>query len=331
MRNYYRYTQAANANCNITQDDSHWVMYEAYVASHASTFTFLQPLLALIRRRDVAGVMKVASHIGDVTLLHDGQMPLMEARVRRQVDVFLKKFPFSREEYDVDRKAVALSKMLAAEDQCRLTNVKLDWRSPALLPPFLRRARSLIAGVLGELEPRVVMKILQGGTHGPGATTASRGNRVTPYYKFMDLPYTCTAEARSYAFAAISSDPQWMEILEQSGRRPFVPLPGTPLYQKQLQLLNECVEIVAPDKVTFVPKDCRTDRPIAVGNSLNMYLQLGVCDYLVTRLKHAGVDLSDQQRNADMAGLGSKHAWIGDLENPSSFATIDLASASDTI
>nr|UJQ85809.1 MAG: hypothetical protein 3 [Leviviridae sp.] len=331
MRNYYRSALAANANGAINQEDTHWLMYEAYIAAHVATFNFLEPLLAAVKARDVGTMMEVAANIGDVKLLHDGSMPLKEARVRRQVDVFLKKFPFSREEYDVDRKAVALTKLLQAEDQCRATNAKLGWRNTALLPPVIRRARSLIASVLGDLEPRTVMKIIGGGTHGPGATTASRGNRVTPYYKFMDLPYTVTAEARSYAYAAISSDPHWMEILEKSGRRKFIPLPGTPLYQKQLQLLNECVEIVASDKVTFVPKDCRTDRPIAVGNSLNMYLQLGVCDYLVTRLKHVGVDLTDQSRNADMAGIGSKLAWIGDLENPSSFATIDLASASDTI
>nr|UJQ85388.1 MAG: hypothetical protein 3 [Leviviridae sp.] len=331
MRNYYRSAHAANANCNITQDASHWLMYEAYIASHVTTFPFLQPLLTAVQQKDVGETLKVASAIGDPTLLHGGHMPLKEARVRRQVDVFLKKFPFSRSEYDVDRTAVALSKMLAAEDQCAVTNKKLDWRTTALLPPFILRARRLIAKALGELQPQSIMKMISMGTHGPGATTASKGNRVTPYYKFMDLPYTCTEAARSYAYAAISSDPHWMEILEQSGRRKFIPLPGTPLYQQQLQLLNECVEIVEPDKVTFVPKDCRTDRPIAVGNSLNMYLQLGVCDYLVAKLKQVGVDLSDQQRNADMAGLGSKLAWIGDMVNPSSFATIDLASASDTI
>lgn len=331
MRNYYRSAFAVNANNALIQEDIHWIMYESYIAAHATAFPFLLPLLEAVKARSVEDMMRVASNIGDVSLLHDGTMPLKEARVRRQVDVFLKKFPFSRSEYDVDRKAVALSKMLAAEDQCRATNKKLGWRNTALLPPWCRRAKDLVSSVLGPLEPSVIMKILQMGSHGPGATTASNGNRVTPYYKFMDLPYTVTAEARSYAYAAISSDPQWMEILEKSGRRKFIPQTGTPLYQRQLQLLNECVEIVDSDKVTFVPKDCRTDRPIAVGNSLNMYLQLGACNYIVKRLKHVGVDLSDQSRNAAMAGMGSKLAWIGDLENPSSFATIDLASASDTI
>jgi hypothetical protein len=175
------------------------------------------------------------------------------------------------------------------------------------------------------------MKIITGGTHGPGGTLSSRGNRVTEYYKYADLPYTVTENAAPYAFAAISANSQWMEILENSGRRTEITPFNAPQSYKDLTILKDCVELVSDDKITFVPKDARTERPIAVGASLNMYLQLGVKTWLQKRLLRVGLDLSDQETNQRLAYEGSRYSFIKGIKNPNQFATIDLASASDTI
>lgn len=261
---------------------------------------------------------------------YSSETPVSTIRSHRQIISFLKKYPFSPTESRVDRRSVAQSKFWAAERQCQLTNTRLT-SDDVGIPSWVPRARDIISSVLEELTPARIMKIIALGNHGPGATTASTRNRTTPYYKFGDFPYTCTPAAMPYALAAISADPHWMQILESSGRRTCIPQAGTPTFQKEIQIFHDCVEAVNSDKVTFVPKDARTDRPIAVGNSLNMYLQLGVKTYMEKRLKAFGIDLTDQVRNQRYAYLGSVHSTVDDYAYQKQFSTIDLASASDTI
>jgi hypothetical protein len=244
---------------------------------------------------------------------------------------FLKKFPFSKDESPFNTRDSAVNKLLEAEERCRVTNLRLRTLEREELPRWVTSAQDLISSVLEPLEPKLVMTIISSGDHGPGATLTSQGNRVTPYYKYADLPYSVTKGASSYAYAAISSNPRWVEILEDSGRRTELPPPGCPAFQKELMLFKDCVELVESDKITFVPKDGRTDRPIAIGASLNMYLQLGVKAYMEKRLRKVGVDLQCQDKNKLLAYYGSRYAYISGVENPRQFSTIDLASASDTI
>lgn len=84
------------------------------------------------------------------------------------------------------------------------------------------------------------------------------------------------------------------------------------------------LDVVEGSKLSFVPKNRDVMRSICTEPSLNMYYQLGLGSLLEDRLKaYSGIDLSIQpDKNRLLAKLGSETGR---------FATIDLASASDTI
>lgn len=331
MRKYYNRTRFANANANIKRPLRGIDVLSAYVSAHVEHYPFLQPVIDAIASDDITAVLRECELVGDPSRMHK-DLHLNEVRVRRQTSALLKKYPFTFEEFPCDRRAAAISKWKQAEDKCKETNERLRVSvSNRDIPSWVWIARGLIADLLPNLEPSLLMTIIKMGKHGPGSTKSNSGGRVTPYYKYHDLPYTSTTTASRYAFAAMSSDRHWMEVLESSGRRAEVPLPNEPLWVTDLAIMKQCVTLVESDVITFVPKDCRTDRPIAIGNSLNLFLQLGVNKFITQALKSVGIDLKDQSRNQAMAQQGSRYAFLNGLENPAQFSTLDLASASDTI
>lgn len=84
------------------------------------------------------------------------------------------------------------------------------------------------------------------------------------------------------------------------------------------------VDIVRHSKLLFVPKRNDISRTICVEPSLNMFFQLGLADILERRLRSVYcIDLSTQpDMNRELARRGSID---------SSFSTIDLSSASDSL
>nr|UJQ85325.1 MAG: hypothetical protein 3 [Leviviridae sp.] len=328
LRKYYSARTAKRFAANSQLEGNlHWVLLESLIRGYGTENLgedFYIAALDSTLKRDVASYLKLASFLRVPQSCKPVREEVLRFRSQYQVICFLKKYPFTSIEYPLDRKEVAKTTLLRCEEKCRLTNERIRTeRSPS----WVLRARSILWDVLGELQPSLVMKMISSGKHGPGSTLSNSGGKVTPYYKYMDLPYTVTKRCYKYALAAISSNPRWMNILEDSGRRKEIPPFGCPLYQKELMLFQECVEIVDSDRITFVPKDARTDRPIAVGASLNVFCQLGVKSYLEERLKRVGVDLTKQEKNQELAKAGSQFFF----ENPSQFSTIDLASASDSI
>nr|UJQ84886.1 MAG: hypothetical protein 3 [Leviviridae sp.] len=335
MRKYYTRAglERSNPYQRINSKELHWETYEALVQGLPDEWrpAMRQRLLLCIAERDIAALSAIISEVDGFTTEYEPTTPLPLVRADRRVVAYLKKFPFSENISPFDCKQNAIEKWRSAEQKCEETNTRLKDTKVYELPKFAIRARKLIADTLGELSPRILNRILDEGSHGPGATLSSRGNRVTPYYKYMDFPYTVTPSAAPYALAAISRNPRWLDILESSGRRRVIPTLTMPQYQKEMQIFSDCVELVNSDRVTFVPKDMKTHRPIAVGASLNVYLQLGVKAVLEDKLKAVGVDLTDQSRNRDMAYQASRYCMVGNVENVNQFSTIDLASASDTI
>lgn len=331
MRKYLLTAPHGNMDARVPGDSHHWDLLAALLRGSASGLglEILAPLYSAMLRRDVQTLLSVAALVDSDPQLYDQSVE--HVRFLKQAICLLKKFPFSEQEYPHDRRAAAIQKWLDAEDQCAKTNARLKECSREQLPKWVPLARELIARVLGDLTPSLVMQMITNGQHGPGSTLNNNGGRVTAYYKFADLPYTVSASAAHYAYAAISSSPQWMNVLERSGLRDTIPPAGAPQYQKELMLLERCVVIADSDKVDFVPKDARTDRPIGIGASMNMYMQLGVKTYIQSQLKMVGIDLSDQSRNQELAYQGSRYAYLSGLPNPSQFSTIDLASASDTL
>lgn len=325
MRKYYQKCFYTKRRRRLPVGEiSPWKLLALFVQGSASVLglDITADFLSIAESRSVVRLVQGIAQLESSVQKYDGS-DWFYVKTARQLCALLKKYPFSESDMPNTTKDVAKAKFFECEEACRLTNERLA--SLSEVPSWVERARGLISKVLQPLKPSLIMQIIRDGAHGPGSTLTNDGKRVTPYYKYADFPYSVSKSASMYALAAISSNPRWMDILESSGRRTTIPWSGTPQYQKELQIFWDCCEVENSDSVTFVPKDVKTDRPIAVGASLNLYLQLGVKTYMEERLKVFGVDLTDQAKNQEFARLGSLD------DSSSGFVTIDLTSASDTI
>jgi len=280
--------------------------------------------------------MNLTSSVDALVKSYTTATPLLTVQIDRQVACFLKKFPFKGRQ--IATRSAGIQKFRDAEAQCAWTNRKFRKLTRATEPSFLSRARRLIADVLGDtVTPDIMREIAVKATCGPGstATNESKSGRTTPYYKYMDLPYSVTAEAKNLATYMIECNPRWVDLLENSGERHSVPFAAdstiSPII-KAISMVNDSVIIVNEERIDFVLKDFRTDRPIGIGSSLNMMLQLGVKAYMQRRLLAFGVDLTDQTRNRELAYAGSCVLNPDLMADPSQqWSTIDLSSASDTV
>jgi hypothetical protein len=192
----------------------------------------------------------------------------------------------------VDTKCVALEKVLACEETCKITNEKFrlvdfDPTSCARLFSMQRK----IEAILGDLS---IEKVIDASGWGPGVTLLNRGRNATPFNKF------------------------------QSKIEATIPLIHVvrPIWKQMYPLWDAKFSCFEGNRITTVPKNNRTDRPIAVEPSLNLWFQKGVGCVIRSKLLHWNVDLRDQSANQKLAYEGS---LSGDL------ATIDFSSASDTI
>lgn len=84
----------------------------------------------------------------------------------------------------------------------------------------------------------------------------------------------------------------------------------------------EKLKFVPGGKLAFVRKNALTDRIIVIEPIINTFVQKGIGKVIRERLREHGCDLNSQARNQKLARKGSIDG---------SLATIDLASASDTI
>ncbi len=211
----------------------------------------------------------------------------------------LKKYPLLRT--DIDKTAVALDKFQKSEDRCRAVNERF-----VHLRSFSFSHRSLL-----EMARKEVRRILRGNfswdailpyvSHGPGATFGTKRDKGHPWYKFGEQTPTVTGECLALTLAFNEARPLISELWASNGIDP---------------------KVVLGSKVTTVPKDARSDRVIAIEPLLNMFFQKGIGGLMRSRLKQAGCDLNDQTRNQSLAEAGSRDG---------SLATIDLASASDSV
>lgn len=205
----------------------------------------------------------------------------------------------------IDTRAVAVRKFREAEEQCRLTNsIWRKYRRMELkfLPDFervLHSARRKIGLVLGAN----LYKWTELCDFGPGAD-GSTARGMTSAYNKLSSPGGITRGAYPY-----------LEVFSSITRLGHCFVGNTATRELS-------VDIVRGNKVTFVSKNAKTDRPIAVEPRWNIWMQKGLGAYLRMRLKLFGVDLDSQEINRSRASLGSRTG---------KYATIDLASASDTV
>ncbi len=160
---------------------------------------------------------------------------------------------------------------------------------------------------------------------GPGATTRLNRSRSDLYHKMGPKPHT-TQHCLGPSLAAVG-------ISDSGSTAEMQCYTATNLWAHQLiggaisslsshSSADSPVEIVRGNKITTVPKNCKTDRTIAIEPDLNMFVQKGLGGVIRRRLRKVGINLDDQSRNQRLALAGSEDG---------SLATIDLKSASDTV
>jgi hypothetical protein len=204
-----------------------------------------------------------------------------------------------------DKRLVAKKKFEEAEYQCAQTNIiwasyrRGDFKFLPELERVFHSARAKIGKVLGD----ALYAWTEYCDFGPGADGSTvRG--LTAAYNKLSNPGCVTLGA--YPYLNVFSE------LTSLGKL-FVGNPET-------RMLD--ITFSRGNSVTFVPKSAKTDRPIAVEPRWNIFFQKGMGRYIRNRLKHFGVNLDHQGLNQALAIYGS---------HSGKYATIDLASASDTV
>ena len=220
---------------------------------------------------------------------------------------FLRGLPSPREKAEL--------KFFESEEACRATNRRvvsiIRGNSPAGIHAIIHRTIQLVASVLGEVPHE---DILDSCGWGPGVSSSCKGVRTTGYDKFTSKPEV-TPELLPVAHHVLNAWRPWPSVvLEAFDTETGLPLP--------VSLMPNVLPTVRGNKVAFVPKNSKTDRPIAIEPTVNAFLQKGIGTVLRKKLRKAGVDLSDQGKNRQLARKGSVDGLT---------ATIDLESASDTI
>ncbi len=239
---------------------------------------------------------------------------LRDFTLARQVHGLLKKQEWMN--LGIDVKSVAEKKFWQMEDRCQETNNRIDsnqlqaetWRA-------IHIARKVINGILGPVPRLGDLRF----SFGPGATTSVKAAVASPRAK-LSASLACSRESFPHVGDLLAEVPFW--TLHHSGEavaeREFsAQAEGSYCYGVNLDVA------VHAGKLTFVPKDARSMRPIIVEPTLNGFCQKGIGTYLKGRLlRRAGVDLSDQTRNQGLAYIGSVNDRL---------ATVDMSSASDTV
>lgn len=205
-----------------------------------------------------------------------------------------------------DRKRdAAIEKLRSAEQHCSLQASRFrSSRSEAISfrltgDAISHGAAAKIRRVLGEFSWEDCVDRCD---FGPGASTKLPRRRSDRWHKFgshPDISTECEELARAYF---LGERPAW----------------GRFLSDKYGSLYTICDS----NRITTVPKNYKTDRPIAIEPLLNMFFQKGIGSCIRSKLRTVGQDLNDQTRNQVLALQASKDGR---------YATIDLSSASDTI
>jgi hypothetical protein len=191
----------------------------------------------------------------------------------------------------IDRADIALKSFLRSEVKCNSTNERLLSTD---LPEWIHSFSRNIGKILGPLSHTDVEFVQDQMRFGPGASTGVRGVGSTASDKYDE------------------------EIHLTAGLMPFV---RSILGERWWEHQNTCHTVIEGNRFTTVPKNAKTDRGICVEPTLNMYVQLGIGALIRRKLRHFGIDLSDQTKNREMA----KRAFADNL------STIDLSAASDSL
>jgi hypothetical protein len=214
-----------------------------------------------------------------------------------QVTSLLQKNP--RLPLSIDRRAVAISKFVAAEETCAQSNIRLSkFLKGEILPPpdvlvSISHAQNIIGKILGPLNRGKLAFCESKMRFGPGATTSVSGV-VTQGKKYSHR--TLDATPRVVDFRTFCFPPLWKEAVRS-------------------------IRVSHCSKLTTVPKNAKTDRVICIEPDLNIFVQLGIGALIREQLKLSGLDLDTQEWNR----------WLASQAIDLNLCTMDLSAASDTI
>lgn len=247
-------------------------------------------LLGFLRARDISSLSQVSKLID----MHSHDVEVVRAVL--QVEAFFKK----NASFSDDDKCTTAARLsfFKSEAVCRITNRRLDWyytqrdRLDPDLREYLLKMEKFIERTLGPFDSFLrEIPLLTRVTS--GATSTDSRRRSAPHRK-MKLRYRCPAAGAKYLRALAKTF-------------------GYPVPRVITSAVN---------RVEVVPKSWKTHRTIACEPDGALPFQLAFDSYSKRRLRHVNVDLRFQDRNQELARLGS----IRD-----NLATIDLSSASDTV
>lgn len=226
----------------------------------------------------------------------------------RQVEALLKKNTDLPGTDARVRKDAAMSTFFRSEKICRITNRRLrhyrnrSSRMPKSISRVMGLAQSISNEIFGPMSRLTFHKVCEQSGFGPGFNFGSTEQEHRHLYYKVAGPHTVTAEALPYAKVLLNHSEHWKQSLCDEG---------------------STFKYVRGNRVTSVPKTAVTDRTIAIEPSLNVFIQKGVDSVLKGRLRHFGVNLTNQDRNRLPAKIGS--------QRPLHAATVDLSMASDCI
>lgn len=244
---------------------------------------------------------------GAVRINSDNSRPLGESRAVYLLSNMLKKLTFNDKETAKLRRKAAIDKMLLAEKLCYTYNRggyrSLTWSDDPKVNVWYGKMQKFILKLIGETP--LLSEIMKYSRHGTGASTTHKSLYGHRYYKYAKVPYACSPNAVSLSHSFINNDERWLRALTEHG------------IDKE-----NWIEVRNHNRIEFVPKSAKEDRPIACENAMDLFIQLGVDGYIRKRLKTVGVDINDQSINQRLAREGSITGGL---------ATLDLSMASDTV
>lgn len=220
---------------------------------------------------------------------------------------------FDERDPSLSKKALydkAIQKLREAEDHC--SKQPMRWAARDSDPSYsllrwtvsgdaiLHSAARKISRLLGSFS---WTKAMEGVDFGPGSTTSLPRALSDAYHKFGTVIPECSTECVPLVEEYLNSfRPLWKGFL--------------------IDKFGVTYSIRDSNRITTVPKNFKSDRPIAIEPLWNLWFQKGIGSLIRRRLKRVGIDLNTQENNRRLAVEGSK---FGNL------ATIDLSSASDTV
>jgi len=252
-----------------------------------------------------------------------------------QIGELLTKFPFTGDQQKC--RSAAVVRFNQAEGWCKRTNMRFaqykssyiseSKRNSVAPTAVMMEARKICHQILGDVDLDSILRMSKHGSgvsHNPGSDRSAQ--ETTAYFKMADT-ITCSPASHALVSRWIAGNEQIMELTRQECESvPGVGDTNNCSVVNHAALLRK-IKIVSANRVTFVPKNSKTDRAIAIEPSGSLAIQTGVGSYLKTRLRKWGVDLTSQGKNQNFAKLGS----MGIDTGAGPLATIDLAMASDTV